>query len=214
MRKQCKKLILHKLLLPSKPLFFFDINKKPLLFFSDMPVFYYFCRHSGSCQLFFRTMREEMIRLLKCFPLTTAALVVIWIACLVPVPETPLSQVSMIDKWTHFVMFGGLCAVMWWEYLRGKDEGKNEKMKLSKHEDTKKESPAVDLGLSLLHFSVVSFFFAWLTGGLIELAQAYLTNGLRSGEWLDFAADGIGSLLGQPIGILLARCGAKWRKAP
>ncbi len=195
-----------------KTTFFFGINKKPLLFFSDMPVFYYFCRHSGSCQAFFRTMREEMRRLLKCFPLTTAALVVIWIACLVPVPETPLSQVSMIDKWTHFVMFGGLCAVMWWEYMKGKDEEKDEERTLLK--EKQKESPAVGIGLSLIHFAVVSFFFSWLTGGLIELAQAYLTNGLRSGEWLDFAADGIGALLGQPIGILLARCGAKWRKAP
>ena len=46
-------------------------------------------------------------------------------------------------------------------------------------------------------------------GGLIELAQAYLTFGHRSGEWLDFAADGVGVLVGAAIGMLLARCRAK-----
>lgn len=44
-----------------------------------------------------------------------------------------------------------------------------------------------------------------IMGGLVELAQAYLTNGVRSGDWLDFVANSTGALLGAFIGIPLAR---------
>ena len=49
-------------------------------------------------------------------------------------------------------------------------------------------------------------------GGVIELVQAYCTGGTRSGEWLDLAADSLGVLIGQPIGMLLVACHARWRK--
>ena len=45
-------------------------------------------------------------------------------------------------------------------------------------------------------------------GGLIELAQMYLTTN-RSGEWADFAADSIGVLLGAVAGNYLLR---RWVK--
>ena len=51
-----------------------------------------------------------------------------------------------------------------------------------------------------------------LMGGVIELVQAYCTGGTRSGEWLDLAADSLGVLIGQPIGMLLVACHARWRK--
>lgn len=41
--------------------------------------------------------------------------------------------------------------------------------------------------------------------GLIELAQAYCTT-CRSGDWLDFAANTVGVLLGNVIGFI----GLKW----
>ncbi|MBQ8452963.1 MAG: hypothetical protein IJ539_04190 [Prevotella sp.] len=135
------------------------------------------------------------------YPLTAALSVLIWIACMIPVPETPLSDVNMIDKWTHLVMFGTLSAVVLAERI------KNEKKKASNHGQEV-------ASFSWLHALLCSFLFAWCTGGLIELAQAHLTCGIRSGEWLDFFADGIGALLGLPIGILLAKCVARWKKAP
>lgn len=46
-------------------------------------------------------------------------------------------------------------------------------------------------------------------GGVIEILQAYCTGGRRSGEWLDFAADALGSTIALLIGILLVRCRAK-----
>ena len=94
---------------------------------------------------------------------------VIWVLCLVPIPETPLSSISLIDKWTHFVMYGVLTLVLLWE--RGK----------------KPMKPMVSVWQLLL--------IAIVMGGLIELAQKYLTT-CRSGEWLDFVGDIIGVVIG------------------
>lgn len=52
------------------------------------------------------------------YPLTALAVVVIWTLCLIPIPETPLNQISLIDKWTHLVLFGGLTVIIWAEMLR------------------------------------------------------------------------------------------------
>lgn len=134
---------------------------------------------------------KYLLHLLRKYPISAVVTGMIWTACLIPVPETPLSNVTMIDKWTHLVMFGGLCIIIWIERAE------------IFRKTTKKESiPATNAAWKAA-FGI--FFFAWTTGGLIELAQGYLTNGIRSGEWLDFYADGIGALLGQPTGILLAR---------
>ena len=92
--------------------------------------------------------------LLSKYPFSCLITIVIWVLSLIPIPENPLSHISLIDKWTHLVMYGGL-------------------------------------------------------GGLIEIVQATCTKGVRSGEWLDFLADVIGTVIGQTIGILLARCFSK-----
>ena len=49
-------------------------------------------------------------------------------------------------------------------------------------------------------------------GGLIEIVQATCTGGNRSGEWMDFLADGIGVVLSLLIGILLATCLSKRKR--
>ena len=50
-------------------------------------------------------------RLITKYPATGSIAVLIWVLCLVPIPDNPLGQVRLIDKWTHFVMYGGLCSV-------------------------------------------------------------------------------------------------------
>jgi VanZ family protein len=96
-------------------------------------------------------------------------------------PETPLDDVKFIDKWTHLVMYGGTCSVLWIEYMRS-------------HKTT---GSAVKL-----------FLLAWLApilmSGLLELLQAYATT-TRSGEWLDFAANSLGVTLGAAVGLLLMK---------
>jgi hypothetical protein len=39
--------------------------------------------------------------------------------------------------------------------------------------------------------------------GLLELLQAYCTGDHRSGDWLDFAANSLGVILGTAIGLLM-----------
>ena len=101
------------------------------------------------------------------------------------IPETPLSSVRFIDKWTHSLIYLVLGLSISLEYLR----------------NTKQPSPK---------FIIV---WVWLMpiimGGLIEVLQSYCTNGNRSGEWLDFFADAIGSTIAVLIGILLVRYHAK-----
>ena len=124
----------------------------------------------------------------KRYPLTTVCVIVIWVLCLMPIPETPLSHVRLIDKWTHLVMYGGLCTVVWAEQLKYYH---------------KLAWPRAVAGGILVPV---------LMGGLIEIVQAYCTGGRRSGDWMDWAADSIGVAIGAVIGILLAARLARYRR--
>jgi hypothetical protein len=48
--------------------------------------------------------------------------------------------------------------------------------------------------------------------GLLELLQAYCTGGHRNGDWLDFAANSLGVLLGAVFGLLLYHLWFKARR--
>ena len=119
------------------------------------------------------------------YPFSCIIVIGTWILCFMTIPETPLSSVRFIDKWTHSLIYLVLGLSISLEYLR----------------NTKQPSPK---------FIIV---WVWLMpiimGGLIEVLQSYCTNGNRSGEWLDFFADAIGSTIAVLIGILLARYHAK-----
>ena len=124
-----------------------------------------------------------MIRFVKLYPLSTLCVVLIWVLSLTPFfPETPLDNIDFVDKYTHFVMYGGTCFVMWWEYLR---HCKHQGLPLN--------------GKKLLLWTVVGMT---ALGGLMELLQAYCTT-TRSGEWLDFWADSFGVVLGNAVGLVL-----------
>lgn len=118
---------------------------------------------------------------IKNYPLSSLLVVAIWVVCLIPVPETPLNDVCFIDKWTHFVMYGSLTTVIWFEYLRRKKKEKTFQWK------------ALFIGGMLCPI---------IMGGLIELAQAYLTT-CRSGDFFDFVCNSLGVLLGCLIGLIL-----------
>lgn len=115
------------------------------------------------------------------YPLSCLCIALIWILCFCTPPHTPLDNVAFIDKWTHITMYAGTCSIIWFEYIR-------------RHKVMNK---------------VRLFVWAWLApvlmSGLIELLQAYCTGGRRSGDWLDFAANTLGSTLAVLIGILLVK---------
>ena len=117
--------------------------------------------------------------LLKNYPLTLTCLALIFFLSLcIKIGETPLDGVAFIDKWTHLVMYGGTCSVMWWEYLRCHRRIQWWKLWL---------------------YAIAGMI---ILGGVIEILQPYFD---RSGEWLDFVADTVGVLLGAAIGMAMCR---------
>ena len=114
------------------------------------------------------------------YPLSICCIVLIWILSLTPIfPETPFDDVAFIDKWTHLVMYGGTCSVIWIEYLRSHSR----------------------LDYEMLFFW--AFLMPILMSGLLELLQAYCTGGHRNGDWLDFAANSVGVTLGAVFGVVV-----------
>lgn len=107
--------------------------------------------------------------------LVTAAIIVL---STIPIPEeAPLSDVPLIDKWVHMLMYAGLTLTIWYDHVVKNKKAINWKHYLS------------------------GFLYASLLGGLMELAQAYLTT-CRSGDWIDFEADAIGAAIGIGLSIL------------
>lgn len=123
--------------------------------------------------------------LLMRYPLSCLCVAVIWGLCFGYPPRTPFDNVAFIDKWTHIVMYGGTCSVIWFEYLRSHVRINRRRL----------------------------FVWAWLApvlmSGLIEILQETCTGGRRSGDWLDFAANITGATLAAVIGILVLRHRAK-----
>lgn len=111
------------------------------------------------------------------YPLSSLCVAAIWVLCFCTPPHTPLDQVAFMDKWTHLVMYGGTCSVMWIEYLRCHRRP------------------------SLKRLFVFDWLAPVLMSGVIELLQAYCTGGRRSGDWYDFAANTTGAVIGAIVGL-------------
>lgn len=101
----------------------------------------------------------------------------ICVLSLIPIPEKNLPKVPFYDKWTHLLMYGLLSAIIYWECW---------------HRNRNKALSTVLLK---------GFVLPVLLGGILELAQNYLTN-CRSGDWMDFGANMLGTLLASLIATL------------
>lgn len=117
----------------------------------------------------------DMFAAIRHYPVTTLFVAVILVVCMIPIPETPLSDVSLIDKWTHVAMYVALEVVFFTELNRNR----------------------ASLGTAALLVATVVAPAA--LGALVELMQAYLTT-CRSGEWADFVADCVGVAVGALLG--------------
>ena len=107
---------------------------------------------------------------IKHFTFTILTTIAITLLSVLPfTEETPLDEVPFIDKWVHMVMYAGLAFMMWVD------------MKCYKRRP------------STTPYAMM-FVYPTLLGGLLELVQAYCTT-CRSGEWFDFLADSLGSLI-------------------
>lgn len=126
-----------------------------------------------------------MRNFIRNYPLSIILVVFIWIICLIPIPETPLDNVRLIDKWTHIVMYLVLSSVVGHERFRA-----------NKRENRKTTPRQLVAGEWLLPV---------LMGGLIEIVQATCTGGTRSGDWFDWLADAIGATIGLFFGLLILK---------
>lgn len=119
---------------------------------------------------------KRILEIARNYPFSMACIVVVWALSLTPFfPETPFDKIAFIDKWTHFVMYGGTTLVIWCEYRY-------------RHRHP--------------HYRQLALW-GWLApvlmGGLLELLQAYATT-TRNGDWLDFVANALGATLGAAAG--------------
>ena len=110
--------------------------------------------------------------------LTILVTVIIIVLSILPIPEkAPMSDFPLIDKWVHMVMYGGLAFIMWFDHVvrSGKVMSRN-------------------CVLWMVLYPIV-------LGGLMELVQAFFTT-CRSGDWIDFEADAIGTAIGIGLSLL------------
>lgn len=135
------------------------------------------------------------IKTIKEYPFSWICIAIIWILCFCTPPHTPLDKITLIDKWTHIVMYAGTCFVIWTEYMKKHRTAGNDGCKIKR----------MDL-----------FVLAWLAptlmSGVIEIIQANCTGGRRSGDWADFMANAIGATLGVMAGFAVSQLARKWRK--
>ena len=138
---------------------------------------------------------KKMLLFVRKYPLSVCCILLIWVLSLVPFfPETPLDGIDFVDKWTHLVMYGGTALVIWLEYVRHTPAPQHPSLFACQTSTFRWEK-------TLFHFSLFTFIFLTAMGGLLELIQAHCTT-TRSGEWLDFWADGAGALLGNVVGLV------------
>ncbi len=117
---------------------------------------------------------------LKRYPISLLIVCAIVYLSLIPIPETEMNDIPLIDKWAHICMYGGLSVVVWIEYLRSHS--------------------SVNFLKALLLTAIAPLALS----GTMELMQAYCTT-TRSGDWLDMIANSIGIVLGTLAGYGILR---------
>ena len=116
-----------------------------------------------------------MLYYLKKYPLTLLVVAIIFYLSFFKPPQTDMENIPGIDKLVHICMYGGLCLLLWVEYLRN-------------HQ-----------AMDKLRMCIGGIVLPILLSGAIELMQAYCTEH-RGGDWLDFAANSLGVILAALIG--------------
>ena len=125
-------------------------------------------------------IKYGMIQYLKKYPLTWLTIATILYLSFFKPPQTDMEEIPGIDKIVHICMYGGLCFVLWIEYLRTH---------------------------SVIHWKRIiigGILLPIACSGSIELAQSYLTEH-RGGDWLDLAANTTGVVLAALIGYYILR---------
>ena len=121
-----------------------------------------------------------MLEYLKKYPMTILVILVICYLSFFKPPQTDMETIPGIDKLVHTCMYGGLCFLLWVEYLRTHRELNRRKLLWG----------GIILPITM--------------SGIIELLQSYCTE-YRGGDWMDFAANSLGVLLAAMVGYYILR---------
>ena len=126
---------------------------------------------------------------LKKYPLSIFILCVILFLSFFNPPETPLNKVTNIDKVLHFLMYFGLCCVLWFEYFK---------------------SHRCAVAARLIPGAIIApIFFS----GLVEIGQQTLTP-TRAADWYDFLFNTLGCLTAAAFSLLVTRrLVRKWKNS-
>lgn len=116
-----------------------------------------------------------MLYYFRKYPVSLIIVAIIFYLSFFTPPKTDVEEIPYIDKVVHICMYGGLCFILWIEYLR------NHK------------------AINWNHVIWGGIIAPVAMSGCIELMQAYCTD-TRSGDWLDFLANSIGVGLAALIG--------------
>jgi VanZ family protein len=121
-----------------------------------------------------------MYRFFKKYAYTLVIIATIFYLSFFTPPQTKLDEITNFDKLVHTCMYGGLCLVMWFEYLR---------------------AHRTMCWRKIFWLAIVAPI---AMSGAIELMQAYCTT-TRSGDWWDFAANSLGVFLAACVGYFVLR---------
>ena len=119
-----------------------------------------------------------MLYHLKTYPLTLTTVTVICYLSFFTPPDTSGVEIPYMDKLVHICMYGGLCLVIWFEYLR-------------KHRT-----------ISFKRMLIGGIISPALMSGCIELLQEHCTEN-RGGDWADLIANIIGIISAAIIGFYI-----------
>lgn len=125
-------------------------------------------------------IKYGMLYYLKKYPLTLLTIAVIFYLSFFKPPQTDMETIPGIDKLVHTCMYGGLCFLLWIEYLR------------------------IHLNINRLRMLIGGIILPILLSGAIELMQTYCTEH-RGGDWIDFAANSLGVILAAFVGYHILR---------
>ena len=129
-----------------------------------------------------KDITANLTKIVRKYPVSVFFFIVIWYLSFFTPPKTELDDVAFIDKWVHVAMYGGTFGTLWIEYLL-RHKWQCDRLKLT----------------------LWAWFMPILMSGCIELLQEYCTNGRRSGDWIDLAANATGVTLAALFGLALKK---------
>lgn len=133
----------------------------------------------GNNYLCARFQCKYQMKFLRNYPVTLLLVVIICYLSLFTPPKIDIPMPHAADKWAHIMMYGSLVFAAFVETVK-----------------MRRRMPR-RFACFLIYLGPVAL------SGVLELLQAYCTV-TRSGDWLDFAANAVGGIVGMLAGYVVS----------